>query len=117
MGIMLVLPPNQTPPTPHFEASTNPWYVGGCSTSSLTLVGLLPTMRRSADQSRRILLRSVSTLISVLFERAAAAMYRSSCPRIGLPQGMAIDVNCSLPCSFWNRFRLTFLSFRISFSS
>ena len=45
IGTTCLVPLNHTPPTPHLDASTKPWYDGGCSISSLTWVGLRPTSR------------------------------------------------------------------------
>jgi hypothetical protein len=101
IGIMLVIPLNQTPPTPHFDASTKPWYCGQCSTSSLTWVGSHPTNRNRADQSRKML-RNLSVMVMYQWcVLPAVARYLSSCPMICFPHGKEIDANCSLPCNFW----------------
>ena len=100
IGMRGLVPPNQTPPTPHLEASTNPWYAGGCSMSSATCVGRRPTRRMSADQSRSMFRRSSVTKNLRFGCLAADDMYQFNCPRIGLPHGIAMVANWRRPWSF-----------------
>ena len=44
-GVMALVPSNHTPPTPHFEASMNPWKLCVHSTSLRTWIGQLAVSR------------------------------------------------------------------------
>jgi hypothetical protein len=80
-------------------------------------VGLRPTNRNSADQSRRMLCNSSVMVMYCWCVLPAFARYRSSCPKIGFPHGMEIDANCSLPCNFWKRHSSNRLTRRASLRS
>ena len=104
MGGRFLVPLNHTPPTPHLDASTNPWYVGNVGTNSLQKVGRSPISLMMYLQSKRVNRTSLDRMMCGNLQRLATFSALSNVPIKGLLTASDTVANCNFPCSFSKSF-------------